>query len=85
MPINRPDILPTDFTAPQKAQIIADTVTRFTAKRIKLLNRDDSTDGVIETEPTLISILEVNVLPRDTDGEFILPEKVYPIKAPYLS
>ena len=85
MPINREEILFTDFTAPQKAQIIADTVTRFTAKRIKLLNIDDSTDGVIETAPTLISILEINALPRDTDGEFILPAKVYPIKAPYLS
>lgn len=85
MPINREEILPTEFTAPQKAQIIADTVTRFTAKRIKLLNIDDSTDGVIETAPTLISILEINHLDRDTDGEFILPEKVYPIKAPYLS
>ena len=84
MPINRENII-TDFTAPQKAQIIADAVTRFAAKRIKLLNRDDSTDGVIETPPTLVSILEVNHLAKDTDGDPVLPAKVYPIKAPYLS
>ena len=79
MPINRENII-ADFTAPQKAQIIADTVTRFDAKRITLKNR-----ALVKTDPTLVSILETNHLPRDTDGEFILPAKVYPIKAPYLS
>jgi len=79
MPINRQNII-TDFTAPQKAEIIADTVTRFDAKRIILKNR-----ALVKTDPTLVSILEVNHLAKDTDGDPVLPAKVYPIKAPYLS
>ena len=63
-----------DFTAPQKAEIIADTVTRFDAKRITLKNR-----ALVKTDPTLVSILEVNHLGRDTNGEVVLPAKVYPI------
>lgn len=80
MPINKQEILPTEFTAPQKAQIIADAVTRLDAKRIVLKNR-----ALVKTDPTLISILETNHLARDTNGDPVLPAKVYPIKAPYLS
>jgi len=68
-----------DFDSEQKATIITKENAHYISKRINLLNRDDSTDGVSIIAPRLVSILETNNLPRDTDGEVILPAKVYPI------
>ena len=72
------EILP-ELTSPQQATIISRENAHYISKRINLLNRDDSTDGVIQIEPRLVSILETNNLPKDTDGEVVLPAKVYPI------
>ena len=72
------EILP-EFTSSQQATLISRENAHYVSKRINLLNRDDSTDGVIQIEPRLVSILETNNLPRDTDGEVVLPAKVYPI------
>ena len=72
------EILP-ELTSPQQATIISRENAQYISKRINLLNRDDSTDGVIQIEPRLVSILETNNLPKDTDGEVVLPAKVYPI------
>ena len=72
------EILP-EFTSSQQATLISRENAHYISKRINLLNRDDSTDGVIQIEPRLVSILETNNLPRDTDGEVVLPAKVYPI------
>ena len=78
MPINRQEILP-ELSSGYKATLITRENAHYISKRINLLNRDDSTDGVSIIEPRLVSIIETNNLPRDTDDEVVLPAKVYPI------
>lgn len=72
-----------EFSSPQKATLISKENAHYISKRINLLNRDDSTDGVIKIAPRLVSILETNHLAKDTNGDPVLPAKVYPILPRY--